>query len=54
MTTAIKAADNSTRLPVLLLVTTLTHSNQTIYHLHTHTHTFIQTDEPKIILKSVI
>jgi hypothetical protein len=50
MTTAIKAADNSTRLPVLLLVTTSTHSNQTTYT----TYTFIQTNEPKIILKSVI
>jgi hypothetical protein len=33
MTTAIKAADNSTRLPVLLLVTTFIHPNQTTYHL---------------------
>jgi hypothetical protein len=36
---AIKAADNSsTRLPVLLLVSTLTHSNQTTYTTYTHSY----------------
>jgi hypothetical protein len=50
MTTAIKAADNSTRLLVLLLVTTLT-LIQTRQHIPP-TYTFIQTNEPKIILKS--